>query len=1134
VTGNGKDFIDAEDFEHGIRQGALDAEAAKALALANGRYFGGGDIDFEHLIVDTADGPGTFGLDAINAAIDAGVKGDYQLTFRTPGPSDLGANPGFTPQDTQASVTVTVTLRDAGDAVTGDAEDPSDDGQRIYGDDFAYAVTAGAITEAEAIDLANISLYEYDGDNILTDLDPESAIADADELAALNEAIRTNDKSGNPYPLTFTSPDGEASVTVLVTLFDDIGGGNGEGGGASGAAYIGANDFAYALKDAPGLTEAVAKALSGVAAKDGKGNAADVTDPAKVSVDAGQFAAVTGAASSGRYPLSFTYTPDTGAAVAARVTVTLFDHGPDNPDPDDPAPPPPPTPGEPALWANDFSYGVDGPALTAGIAKDLSGVTGIDTRYNAVPAKGIGVTEAHLDAVNAAIEVGAVGTTHPLTFTYDERNAQGDIVGSVSVTVNVTLRGHGPGPIPTDPGDPAPYPGPDRLTADDFSYGLDEAAPTEEIAKQLSRVSGTDGYGGHVPDGDITASSGMDELIAAHEAGNPGEYPLVFTTENGGEIAITVTLKDRGSAPEGQAPDPTKDHITGNDFLYGTDEGALTPDTAKHLADVDAVDKDGRPIDPNEITADPDELAAINEAIENGVTGEYPLTFTTPDGESVTVTVTLRDNGAGNTDPGKADTERIAANDFAYGIDEGTFTADIAKALSSVKADRASGAKIPIKDIKANAVELAAVEAARKAGNLGVYPLAFATPDGTSVTISVTLTHHGKGGVDPDPSDPRLTSAHITGNDFGYACNLPDLTAGAARTLGMVGGIDKGGNRIAAAKLVPDSAQLAAINAAKNAGRTGGFPLAFTGPDDTSVTLTVTLYDGGSPVPPDPAPGIPAVMGDNFTYNVANPVLTASIVKALSKAAGRDASGFPVPRSGIAVDAADLAVVAAAQRAGVTGVFRVGLAHGGAEHRISVTLVKDEAPLVPPVPPTPAAPAAPTPPASVVDTVVSRVSVVTTRIAADMDAGASTAGENLAGVINGISEEIAEGATPLGGGAGGAWALVNLLLAVFGAALFLSAVLFAPRRREADERRDVRRRGGLWMPLSLIAAAFGVLFFLLTEDITASMRMTDAYTAVQACVFAVSFIAALAGVRRRDNPTEETGETNPVEPIMGK
>ena len=104
------------------------------------------------------------------------------------------------------------------------------------------------------------------------------------------------------------------------------------------------------------------------------------------------------------------------------------------------------------------------------------------------------------------------------------------------------------------------------------------------------------------------------------------------------------------------------------------------------------------------------------------------------------------------------------------------------------------------------------------------------------------------------------------------------------------------------------------------------------------------------------------------------------------------------------------------------------------------------------------------------------------------------------------SEEIAGQEVPLSGPEAvheekGVWALVNLLLAV----LTVAAGMFMILRKRDDEDRKMKavRFAGL------IPAAASVITFLITEDMSLKMQMTDRWTLVMAVIFAAGAIPAV-------------------------
>jgi hypothetical protein len=125
---------------------------------------------------------------------------------------------------------------------------------------------------------------------------------------------------------------------------------------------------------------------------------------------------------------------------------------------------------------------------------------------------------------------------------------------------------------------------------------------------------------------------------------------------------------------------------------------------------------------------------------------------------------------------------------------------------------------------------------------------------------------------------------------------------------------------------------------------------------------------------------------------------------------------------------------------------------------------------------------------------------------ADADVGAGTAD----GVIGAgtdeppLSTENPEPVPLVQTGAEG-FALVNLLAAGFGAALFICARVRAAAMRKRGGRT---RFGEVKLPATrvlpgLIAAAAGVVLCVLTQDLTGEMAMIDAYTPLQMAILAV-------------------------------
>jgi hypothetical protein len=122
--------------------------------------------------------------------------------------------------------------------------------------------------------------------------------------------------------------------------------------------------------------------------------------------------------------------------------------------------------------------------------------------------------------------------------------------------------------------------------------------------------------------------------------------------------------------------------------------------------------------------------------------------------------------------------------------------------------------------------------------------------------------------------------------------------------------------------------------------------------------------------------------------------------------------------------------------------------------------------------------------------------------------------EDMVNTVN----EIASGEAPLAdsdnNADNGSWSLINLILAIAGMALSTALIFFTSRRRkEYEYGRD--RRGNLFKYLTTIAGAAGLLTFILTEDVSKPMVITDSYTLLQFAIFALCSISAVICLHRR-------------------
>ena len=120
---------------------------------------------------------------------------------------------------------------------------------------------------------------------------------------------------------------------------------------------------------------------------------------------------------------------------------------------------------------------------------------------------------------------------------------------------------------------------------------------------------------------------------------------------------------------------------------------------------------------------------------------------------------------------------------------------------------------------------------------------------------------------------------------------------------------------------------------------------------------------------------------------------------------------------------------------------------------------------------------------------------------------------------------IADSDAPLA--ANNTWALLNLIMTVITG--IISAVLltgyFGKKEDEEDENEDAEtKRKGLVRLASLIPAAGAIIAFILTEDMTNMMAITDRWTILMAVILLIQAVTAILAKKEKEE-SEETAET---------
>ena len=297
-----------------------------------------------------------------------------------------------------------------------------------------------------------------------------------------------------------------------------------------------------------------------------------------------------------------------------------------------------------------------------------------------------------------------------------------------------------------------------------------------------------------------------------------GAYEVIFSTDKGTSCTVTMYLRDEG----GRGGDPetgSGEGIAANDVYVSP--GGTRP------TDQELIDGSGaRAWDMETGAIVPITHVTVPEDVDWTKPGEYPVTFSTDEGTSVTTVIHVFDHeGKGGTDPSdpKATGETIVADDVTISKDEVKSISDeelidIARAVAH---DDATGAEVDVSVVGRDKV----------GEEPGEYEITFTTDKGTSVTVKVTVTD----GAASD-NGKRLTANDIHMSVAEAAALLASEDADAQLiALANARAVEVG----TGASLEVEVADRSALVA-----EPGEYPVTFK----TNPELTVTAYveDGGS------------------------------------------------------------------------------------------------------------------------------------------------------------------------------------------------------------------------------------------------------------------------------------------------
>ena len=358
---------------------------------------------------------------------------------------------------------------------------------------------------------------------------------------------------------------------------------------------------------------------------------------------------------------------------------------------------------------------------------------------------------------------------------------------------------------------------------------------TEEQLKILSRVTGKKKDGTEYLLGELSIAdkSQMEAINQAKTKGKTGEFPLTFQTNDGTEVEITVFLRENGTDGLEYDPLDPSSVIGADNFAKETGGTEWTEDDVKKFAGLKGKDSEGNDIALDDFSLDQEQLDEINKTKTAGKAGESDLKFTDPEGNSVTVQVTLTGEFDQITE-NPANHEIVKAQNVISRTGGNGFTEEQLKDLSQLRAVDELGNEIKNDKLHlSDNAQLERINKAKESGETGEFPLTFTTENGTEVTVSIFLRDEGTDGTDHRNGSASIAANHASHETGGDKFSKEEIIA-----LCGVKGKNQYGDTI---PVKIDEKQLETINHAKQAGNTGVFPMTFSMSDGTSVTVKVTL-----------------------------------------------------------------------------------------------------------------------------------------------------------------------------------------------------------------------------------------------------------------------------------------------------
>ena len=272
----------------------------------------------------------------------------------------------------------------------------------------------------------------------------------------------------------------------------------------------------------------------------------------------------------------------------------------------------------------------------------------------------------------------------------------------------------------------------------------------------------------------------------------------------------------------------TKEQIGANHVITKSGGKAFTEDQLKTITMVTGKKENGSDFLEEEMSfEDKNQIILLNEAKTEGKIGEFPLTFSTPNGTKTTVMVYLKANG---TDVAEMDSKQlqptIGANDFERDSGGKAFSEDDVRSFSSVQGKDADGVTHQIGDFKVNEKELESINKVKISGKGGSFKLTFTSPDEEKAVITVTL--YGEyDRINENPDNKEVIKAnHIISRAGGIKFTEKQL-----KEISGVRALSSDDYAIDTELIfLPDRKEIENINDAKTSGKIGEYPLTFSTP----------------------------------------------------------------------------------------------------------------------------------------------------------------------------------------------------------------------------------------------------------------------------------------------------------------